>query len=422
MRLFSKPGRTKSHNPRLPPSQCPPTPTCGYPCVCRRTIAKWAARQSRASAPEAVRTPRASALALARPTHAVRNVSAAGDGGGSGGGGCNARCDEDEGVEEESLYDSGDDWTMRVFRARAPGAGDPDRGGGNGRGRRSVARKRDNRRAASDAGAVAPPSPSPGLVVVKALRVPLPLVAPPPTLPPTSGDRAGSSTTATTVDDRGERHAASAQSVAPSGGGEKSAWRRGPLSWLSAGRKVGSAATAAGEPLPSPRPIVLLPPRVIVRIVYAAHAPDMLRLAEAAAAVAAGRGGGYREQRQGHGSEGARGTAASVELLRSEVRAQQVDSSGGSATCTRQGGGRVGEGLVGAVGEEAGSLHMCGPALQLQVRTCVGVSFGRKGVDLEKLPALDMRQAAVDSGDILTRRTQWRIRRLGVQSFALLRR
>ncbi|CAM9427961.1 unnamed protein product, partial [Scytosiphon promiscuus] len=179
-----------------------------------RTIAKWAARQSTASTPAATSLPppRASVLALSRPMHATRS-------GGGGGGGNDGRrgapCDggigrggeeNDDGGEEESLDDAGDDWTMRVFRARAAGARDTDgggRGGGDrGGARRSFGSERGTRRAApgsaaavaGGASALACPSPPPGLVVVKALRAPLPPVPAPWPLPMASGDRIGPST------------------------------------------------------------------------------------------------------------------------------------------------------------------------------------------------------------------------------------
>ncbi|CAM9428032.1 unnamed protein product, partial [Scytosiphon promiscuus] len=133
-------------------------------------------------------------------------------------------------------------------------------------------------------------------------------------------------------------------------------------------RGAGRSTSAVAELPPPPRPTEPPPPRVVVRVVYASHALDMLRLAEAATAAAkmGGRGADGGQPRR-FGSEDARASWASVELLRSEVRARPVDGTGGSGTCTRQGSGGEGEEFVGGDGEGPQPRPSGGSAMQLQV-------------------------------------------------------
>lgn len=143
---------------------------------------------------------------------------------------------------------------MRVFRAR----GDV-----------SSTNPRTAAAAAAPAGAGARPSSS--LVVVKALRTNLPTVHWPPA--PAASDNGATPT----ASDRGGR-GGGPSAVVPAGRG--SAWR-GPLSWLTGGRR--GAAAAPGESAPRavtrpPAPSLPRPPRVVVRVVYSALAQDMLRL------------------------------------------------------------------------------------------------------------------------------------------------
>ncbi|CAM9825433.1 unnamed protein product [Ectocarpus fasciculatus] len=201
---------------------------------------------------------------------------------------------------------------MRVFRAR---------GGASS----------TNPRSAPAGAGARPPS---SLVVVKALKTSLPTIPWPPA--PTASDN-GATPTACDHGGRGGGPSAVAQA------GRGSALR-GPLSWLTGGR--GGASAAAGElapraVAPPPPPSLLRPPRVVVRVVYSALAPDMLRLvteserrgvSPTAATIDADDGrdtGAPQRGQDGLDLDGARGgSSASVELLRSEVRVRHVGLGG----------------------------------------------------------------------------------------------
>ncbi|CAM9524485.1 unnamed protein product [Ectocarpus sp. 12 AP-2014] len=226
-----------------------------------------------------------------------------------------------------------------------------------------------NPRTATAAAAGAGARPSSSLVVVKALRKKLPTVPWPPA--PAAAD--GGVTP--TASDRGGREGGPSAVARASRG---SAWH-GPLSWLAGGRRAAAAAPGESAPSAVARPLAPLlaqPPRVVVRVVYSALAPDMLRLvteserrgvAPTAAAVDAdvGRDTGAAQRGQdGLGLDGARGgSSASVELLRSEVRVRHVGLVG--AACAGAGEGERAPRAAGA--EEVETEPESCPVMQLQV-------------------------------------------------------
>ncbi|CAM9431380.1 unnamed protein product [Ectocarpus sp. 4 AP-2014] len=247
---------------------------------------------------------------------------------------------------------------MRVFRAR---------GGVSSTNPRTAPPAAAAAAAAAPAGAGARLSSS--LVVVKALRTNLPTVPWPPA--PAASDNGATPT----ASDRGG-WGGGPSAVVPADRG--SGWR-GPLSWLTGGRRA--VASAPGESAPRavarpPAPSLPQPPRVVVRVVYSALAPDMLRLvteserrgvAPPAAAVDAdvGRDTGAAQRGQdGLGLDGARGgSSASVGLLRSEVRVRHVGLVG--AACAGAGEGERAPRAAGAEEVEPGR-ESC-PVMQLQV-------------------------------------------------------
>ncbi|CBJ32521.1 expressed unknown protein [Ectocarpus siliculosus] len=314
-----------------------------------RAIAKWAAwKPATASAP-AAQPPLASALTLSRPERAAPPGSAAAGGGGSGDR-SSAGTSSSEETGEGYDGDPREDWAMRVFRAR---------GGESSSNPRTAS-------ATSAAAAGAGARPSSSLVVVKALRTNLPKVPWPPA--PTASNNGATPT----ASDRGGPSA-----VVSAGKG--SAWR-GPLSWLTGGRR--GAAAAPGESARRavarpPAPSLPGPPRVVVRVVYSALAQEMLRLvmeserrgvvAPAAATVVDADGGrdtrAAQRGQDGLGLDGARGgSSASVELLRSEVRVRHVGLVG--AACSGAGDGEREPRAAGVEEVEPGPESY--PVMQLQ--------------------------------------------------------
>ena len=246
--------------------------------------------------------------------------------------------------------DPRDDWILKVFRGRTAttASSSGSSSGSVGEGERQT----------------------PPLVVVNALRAPLPPVAAPP--PPAaaangSGERGAP---------RGESHVSIAAAATGGGGagaegGRNASWLN-PLSWFASSsvpRPVGLS-----PPLPPPRPSPprpSLPPRVVVRVVYAAAAPDMVEHLAVAAERRDGEGvrgpvassdgtdasvgGGGASGCGGGGVCGEGGESSDrVVLLRSEVRVLQGSSSGRAVAACAQGA---------APGESARVMQM-----QLQVR------------------------------------------------------
>lgn len=221
----------------------PPPPSV----VFRREIARWAARQSTTTKATA-QPPPASALALSRPM-------STGDSHGGRGDGSPARTSE----EVAERYDPSERWILKVFRRHTTGVVDRNSNSGNG----SNVGDGSFSMSAGERSRLVP------LVVVNALRVPLaPVTAVKSSVPPAT------STTSVRLPER-ESGAGSGSDFGGRGGGG-SAWRN-PLSWLTGNlRPMPPAAGSHALPRPPPRPRIAPPPRVIVRVVYAADASDML--------------------------------------------------------------------------------------------------------------------------------------------------
>lgn len=225
----------------------------------RRAIARWATRQSptnstTATAAAAQPIP-ASALALSRRADSARDGAANGR---SDGVGSPATSTDDEDAVER--HDPRHDWILKVFRGRAA---------------TTAAANSRSSSSAGDGGRLAP------LVVVNALRATLPAVvaASPPAVAPSSGDVFPPPATASGGGERGaplhggSRTSSAAAAPAPVEVEAGGAWLN-PLSWLRnrAVPRPGGGLPAALPPPPRPS----LPPRVAVRVVYAAAVPEML--------------------------------------------------------------------------------------------------------------------------------------------------
>lgn len=207
-----------------------------------RAIARWAARQSTTTAATA-QPPPASALALSRTMYAGGSGSSRGDG---------RPAASSEEITER--YDPSEDWILKVFRRHTTGLT-----------YRTIDGKGGEVGDSSSSSSGGERSRLVPLVVIKALRVPL---------APVDAGNSVSPVTSTKIGRLPECEfgAGTGSGGRGEGGG---AWRN-PLSWLTGSLRPVPPPAGPHPPPPPPRPCTDPPPRVIVRVVYAADASDMM--------------------------------------------------------------------------------------------------------------------------------------------------